>query len=253
MIVLKKIIPFICVVLGVLSSSTALGKEKIVVSVDQGNPPFMYQENNAAAGIYPELIAAVFKRMGGRVAVKAYPWKRALKMCRDGLSGVGGIYKTRERLKIFDYSDLLYTENVLIYVRKDHPFRFNTLSDLKGKTIGVLQGWSYGDAFDRFRKEGNVMIRAGVNDHVTFKRLLNGNISCLFSIKLTGELIIRQTGIQDQVVALPKPVAVNGTYLVFAKKARRKALLEKFNAALAEMKADGSYGQVIQAAIPTGH
>ncbi len=243
----KRIVLILCVFVWSVSSSHGLETDKIVIAVDWGNSPFMYQNNNKADGIYPALIHAIFKRMGKHVEVKVYPWKRVLKMGREGKCGIGGIYKTQERLKIFDYSDPLYTETVLVYVRQKNTFEFNTLSDLDGKTIGVMRGWSYGDAFDRFRLKETITTKAVDNDHVAFKRLVQSDLDCLFSLELTGKLMLRKAGYQGRVVPLAKSVAVNDTYVAFAKTKGRQILLEKMNVTLARMKEDGSYKMVLQA------
>lgn len=245
----KRIALIFCIFIWSASSSYAYGAEKVIIAVDRGNSPFMYQNNNKAEGIYPALIHAVFKRMGKQVEVKSYPWKRVLKMGREGECGIGGIYKTKERLKIFDYSDPLYTETVLVYVRQNKVFEFNTLYDLEEKIIGVMRGWSYGDAFDSFRQKETLTIKAVDNDHVAFKRLVQSDLDCLLSLELTGKLILRKSGYQDRVVPLLRPVAVNDTHVVFAKTKGRQKLLEKMNKTLAKMKEDGSYKMVIQAVI----
>ena len=237
---------------GVLFASSIQASQKIVIAVDWGNPPYMFEQAGEAAGIYPGLISAIFDRMGIEVGLKAYPWKRALKMGTDGEVGIGGIYQTAKRLKIYDYSAPLYTERVLIYVTQKNMFTFNKLADLEGKTIGVLRGWSYGDAFDQFRQAGKVTVKAANNDHITFKRLVAGHVDCLFAPEHTGNQMLRQKAYHDQVVAIAKPVAVNDTYIVFAKRSHKKKLLEQFNAMLKTMKDDGSYEQVIQSSIAQG-
>ncbi len=242
----KRIVFILCIFIWSALSSYAYGAGKIVIAVDWGNSPFMYQDNNKAEGIYPALIHAIFKRMGKQVEVKAKPWKRVLKMGREGECGIGGIYKTKERLRIFDYSDPLYTETVLVYVRQNKVFEFNTLSDLEEKIIGVMRGWSYGDAFDSFRQRKTVTIKAVDNDHVAFKRLIQRDLDCLLSLELTGKLMLRKSGYQG-VVPLVRPVAVNDTHIVFAKTKDRQILLEKVNETLAQMKEDGSYQMEIQA------
>jgi len=235
--------------ISVLFTSSIQASQKIVIAVDWGNPPYMYEQSGNAAGIYPALLSAVFERMGVEMIVKTFPWKRSLKKGKGGEAGIGGIYKTDERLKIFDYSAPIYREVVLVYVPKKQPFTFNRLSDLAGKTIGVLRGWSYGDAFDQFRQEGKVTVKAANNDSTTFKRLVFGYVDCLFAPELTGNQMLRQKDYQDQVIALPKPLVVKDTYLVFAKRAQKKKLLEQFNTTLKIMKADGTYDQVIEACI----
>ena len=231
---------------GLLFALSAYGAQEIVVTVDQGNPPFMFQHAGEAYGIYPTLLNAVFKRMNVDVSVKTLPWKRALKMGELGEAGIGGIYKTAERQKIYDYSAPLYTERVLLYVRMDDVFAFNTLPDLKGKMIGSLLGWSYGDAFDQARQAGTVTVHEVPNDKKNFYKLVHGRLDGVIALELAGDLVLAREGYRDRIVALEMPVAVNETYLVFAKRSQRKRFLDRFNATLKAMRDDGTYDRVIQ-------
>lgn len=232
---------------GMLIVSPAYAEQEIVVTVGQGNPPFMFQHADEAYGIYPILLKAVFKRMEIDVSVKTLPWKRALKVGELGEAAIGGIYKTAERQKIYDYSAPLYTEHVLLYVRKEDVFAFNTLSDLKGKMIGVLLGWSYGDTFDKAREAGTVNVYEVPSDKKNFHKLIHGRLDGVIALELAGDLILAREGYHDRIVALETPVAVNETYLVFAKRSQRKRFLDRFNATLKAMRDDGTYDQVIQA------
>ncbi len=54
------------------------------VYVDAYNPPFMYEKNNDATGIYPALVRAVFSELDEEVAVRAVPWKRAIAYLETG-------------------------------------------------------------------------------------------------------------------------------------------------------------------------
>lgn len=243
---IKKIIPMILFLAFLPASPVkAVRQNEMIIAVDWGNVPFMYEDNKKVEGIYPALIAAVFDRMGVAVKIKAYPWKRALKLAKKGEIGIGGLYKIKERLKFLDYSDPLYTEKIMIYTKKKKQFKFNTIQDLNKKTIGVIRGWSYGDKVDTFMKSGNVIIKAGDNDTVTFKRLVHDHVDCLFAPEQTGRLMIKQKGYETIIIALPKPIIVKNTYLAFAKTSNRKELLLKFNETLSEMKKDGTYQQVI--------
>lgn len=197
-------------------------------------------------GIYPVLLTAIFERMSVDVEIIALPWKRALLMGKNGHVGIGGIYQTAERLKVFDYSIPLYTECVMLFVRKQYDFTVTDLTDLKGKTIGGLLGWSYGDALDQARKKGQLLVDEVQNDEANFKKLISGRLDGVLALDLSGKLIIRQEGYQDQIVVVDKPVAVNDTHLVFAKKSSKNHLLQQFNAALKSMREDGTYEQVIQ-------
>lgn len=80
--------------------------------------------------------------------LKRQPWKRALDKAMAGEGLIFGVSKTKERLKVLNYSELLYEDGVWLVTRCDATFPFKTLEDLKGKTIGVVRGASSGEEFD---------------------------------------------------------------------------------------------------------
>lgn len=121
------------------SSVTSLVSSEVVrIVVDSENPPASYLKDGRAEGIFPELFRAAFKKMGVPVEVTAYPWKRCLQMGETGAAGIGGIFKTPGRGKIFDYSAPLYPSTLEVYVKKGCAFPFNGIPDLKNKTIGCV-------------------------------------------------------------------------------------------------------------------
>lgn len=216
-----------------------------LIAVDSGNPPFMYEINGKAAGLYPLLLKEVFTRLNIPMEVQSFPWKRALIMGEAGKAGVGGIYKNEKRLEIYDYSDPIYTENLMLYAKKGSNFEFKTIDDLKGKQVGVIMGWSYGDAFDKAREAGLFQVQEVTTDSANLEKLLQGKLDCVVAIDLAADPIIQKMKYQDQIEKLPTPIAVNDTFLVFAKNIQQKDLLDKFNQTLSAMKQDGTYDALI--------
>ncbi len=224
----------------------------VKIAVDEANPPFMYADTaGKAAGIYPALLQAIFERMGMTAEVAAYPWKRALELSEKGEVAVGGIYKNEKRLQIYDYSDALYSEKMLIYVQKGKGFKFATPDDLKGKQVGVLTGWSYGDAFDQAKEKKVFTVQDVSNDVDNFEKLALGRVDCVVAVEAGGTKIIQEKQYTAKIEALPTPLTVNDTYLVFAKNAQQGDLLKTFNATLAAMKQDGSYAALTGGEAPT--
>jgi polar amino acid transport system substrate-binding protein len=164
----------------------------LIIAVDSGNAPFMYEKDNQAAGLYPLLIQDAFKRMSVAATVEAYPWKRALAMGESGEVGIGGIYKTETRLKIYDYSAPLFSEKLLIYVKKGNGFEFNSVNDLEGRTLGVMSGWSYGDTFDQAKAQGLFKVQEVSTDAANFEKLLLGRVDGVVAIELTAQQLISE-------------------------------------------------------------
>ena len=229
-----------------LFSQYASADGKITIAFDEANPPFMYANADKVAGVYPNLIETVFKKMGQPVELKTYPWKRALELGDKGEVGIGGIYKNEARLKIYDYSAPIFDEKLNIYVKKGNRFAFKNVSDLKNKSIGVIRGWSYGDDFDKGKKEQLFKVEENSSDELNFKKLLADRLDCVIAIEQSADSVISKLGSHNQVEALDIPLAVNPTYLVFAKQQNKQGIIEQFNKTLMTMKQDGSYQTLIK-------
>ncbi len=245
---IKEILRGMLVLLMVSLSSTTVPaqSEKVIVAVDNGYPPYMYGTKENAKGLYPEQIKAVFSRIGVEVDVQALPWKRALRAGEEGTAAVGGIYKNKKRLKIYDYSQPIFEETLAIYVSKGAAFPFRELSDLEGKNIGINRGWSYGEAFDNARKEDLFRVQEANTNQANFQKLVSKRIDCFIVDQLAASQIIRRKNLRDKVEKLEQPAAINKAYIVFSKSMKKKELLFRFNRALSEMKEDGSYEKIVK-------
>jgi polar amino acid transport system substrate-binding protein len=129
-----------------------------------------------ARGLYPEIIREAFALAGLTAEVNGYPWKRALSLGRSGKAFVGGIYQNLERLKIFEYSDPLYLETLVVCVKKGQAFDFNGVVDLKGKRVGINRGWSYGEVIDSARRAGLFQVEEATGDQANLKKLILGRL-----------------------------------------------------------------------------
>lgn len=216
-----------------------------VVAFDEANPPFMYTANAAATGVYPALIAEAFKRMKVDVEFAAEPWKRALEGLDNGKNAVGGIYKNSERLKKYDYSDKLFDEVIIVYVPKGKKSVFNGVDSLKGKTVGVIRGWSYGDDFDNAVKAKVISVEKVSGDSQNFSKLDKGRLDAVLAIKESAEAAIASASLADKVEAVDPPLSSSPSYLAFAKSANKTDLIAKFNVAISGMRKDGSFDKIV--------
>jgi polar amino acid transport system substrate-binding protein len=187
--------------------------------------------------------------MGADVSVAAIPWKRALEGIDGGSDGVGGLYKTVSRLEKYDYSDKLFDEVLLVYVRKDHTFPYATIDSLTGRTIGVIRGWSYGDLFDDARKAGSFTVEEASGDAQNFTVLEAGHIDCVIAIREAGDAIVAARHLEDRIEALPLPLSSNPSYVAFNKSAEKREQLRRFDAAIVTMRADGSFARITESAM----
>jgi len=84
--------------------------------------------------------------------IHRYPLPRILVNVKNGEGIVFGLSKNSERLAQYVFSEPVYANTVWLVKRGDDRSTFDTLNDLKGKTIGIERGVSYGDEFDKQSK-----------------------------------------------------------------------------------------------------
>ena len=228
-------------------SATAYAKE--LIYVDTSVPPLMYEADGKAVGIYPALLAEISKRSGVELDVVAIPWKRALAELDAGRAGNGALYKNSERLKKYDFSNKLFDEVQIVYVRAGHEFKFTGVNSLKGKTVGVIRGWSYGDEFDAAAKAGSITADGVDSDEQNFKKLLIGRIDAMISIKETAAAAIAAGDYKNKVTALSPPLSNSSAYIAFAKSAHKTDIIDKLNKAIQAIRDDGSFDLIVNTVV----
>ena len=233
-----------------VSTIPSTSADPLKISVDEAYPPYMFNKGSVALGLYPEIVAATFARVGRDILIDVLPWKRALKLGEAGMGGVAGIYKNQERLLTYDYSNPLYEEKLVLYVKKGHVFAFSGIADLKDKKVGLNFGWSYGDAVDSARKQQLFSVDDSVkNNLANFRKLIGERIDCFIVDELAAKRIISQQGFDGLVEQLDTPVSVNAGYLVFSKTLKQKGLLDKFNIAMKQLRHEGVYEKIVDSVI----
>ena len=231
---------FVATIVGMALLGTSWAAAPVLINVDTGNPPYMFKKEGKAAGVYPALIAAAFARIGVPVNIEARPWIRAIFETEEGKSGIGGFYKNEARLKQYDFSEPILSENIAVYFNKSRPLNFRTIADLNGKKVGVIRGWSYGEAFDAARKEHRFIVEEFPSDWINLVRLNYGLLDVALAVEESGKLEMAA----GKLVCIEQSrnyLVSNKTHLAFAKTAGKTALLADFNKAIVAMKSDGTF------------
>lgn len=237
-------------VFAAIGPGPAGSQEPIAIGVDAAYPPYMYAAAGQPAGLYVDLIGAVFERMGLPITIEAMPWPEAVERIDRAESGLGGAYKNDVRLEKYDYSEAILEETLMVYVRSGDEFPFDGLDDLEGRLVGVNSGWSYGQAFDDARANGIITAEEAASDTTNLMKLRDGQIDAAIVDSLAAHIIITgHDDLKEAIVALPNPMATNKGYLAFNKQAGNRLLLEDFNHVLSAMKTDGSFDSVFLSSV----
>ncbi|MCP4134793.1 MAG: transporter substrate-binding domain-containing protein [bacterium] len=206
--------------------------------------PYEYSDNGKPAGILVEIVQKVCKNAGVPIHLKLLPFKRALKMVKEGqMDGLFNFYKTPERLKSFDYSEPIITNPLVNFVRKDSALNYRTLNDLNGKKVGVMRGYTYGVEFDGNKK----ILKQETDSHESnFKKLVYSRIDVYPCDKLVGIYLARKAKLMNELKTLPVPLRVMKGHIGFTK-GKHTAVIEKLNKQIEKMEKSGEIDNIITA------
>jgi polar amino acid transport system substrate-binding protein len=125
---------------------STIDKGKLTVSV-YVSPPYTEQKGSAFAGVDGLIITELAKReclelkaspVAGAALIASVQSKRA-----D--LAIGGVYRTDEREKLLELSDTMYRDGMALLSKKD----VSGVADLKGKTVGVIQGYLWNEELQK--------------------------------------------------------------------------------------------------------
>jgi ABC-type amino acid transport substrate-binding protein len=202
-------------------------------------------------GAKRKLLDAVERELGIVFELRMYPWARAERYALEGAGLIYGLPKTADRLRTLRYSEPASDRNLWLVTRSDATFDFNTLEDLRGKSVGIVRGYSYGEEFDRargklFRTDEDISSRGTRLTRLMLKRVdavllyqpstqgpkdIEAEINAFMAPRLPAIGAAANAGYR----VLPKPLATD-THQYFAiARARDDGIITRINAALARI------------------
>ncbi len=208
--------------------------------------PYTYQEGNDARGFEIEIFRAVMKRMGIEAVFQLFPFKRCLKMLEEGKAHVLiSLLKTKERARYTIFpKEHIGISRTSLFTRRDNQIRYGgSLKDLKGYTIGVIAGFSYGAAFDNadYLKKEEV---------ANASRLIKMVVSGRFSLGIENEAVIRgvagDLGVAGSIRFLSPPVHSQRLYVGFSKWHDLYGLVVEFSRNLKDFKGTKEYKDILR-------
>ncbi len=218
---------------------TTLEEGKFIYSTSPDFPPFEYRDDNDnIIGIEPELIALICEKIGLTAEPLPMDFDGALLAARvdQGAKAdavVSGVTVTEDRKLIYDFTEP-YTTITQAIVSKGGEV---TEDQLKDKLIGVQSGTT-GQIYAEDDYGSNVTKYETFS--LAFQALQNGQVDCVLLDDAVGNAYVKQIpglGIQ--------PTSYEPENFAFGVNKGNTALVEAINAALAELKEDGTVEALI--------
>jgi len=160
--------------------------------------------------------------------------------------GSAALWKDAERKEYLIFSEP-YLENRLILVgQKGSPVDVLDFSSLKGKKVGIVGHYAYGEELDGTQA---LHLVPGQNDQENLDKLLEGKLDYM----LVDELLIQylmtyQPEEVSQYLAVGSTTMIRrGLHFALRKELENSAfIIERFNQAIQEMVRDGSYNRILE-------
>lgn len=155
------------------------------------------------------------------------PWQRVLKYSEEGqVDLIVAIYKSDRRERFVQFSEPYFFNDIKIYVRHGQEFNFQTLKDLQGRKGLFPSGASYGDDFDAFIPNLDLVGKTSINE--LFMYLVRGAVDYAIQDSARAKSYITENQLGNDIVALPTSLLKVPLRFGYSRKSRCANLLEKF-------------------------
>ena len=220
-------------------SVSAMAKDKIFVGTNAEFPPFEYLEKGEVTGFDIELVNELGKVMDADVKVLDMSFDGllpALQMKKVDLV-IAGMTATEERKKTVAFTQPYYTASQVIIVKEGNN-SIKSFDDLKGKKVAVMLGFT-GDTIASEIEGVNVE-----RFNAAYAGIMALQADKVEAVVLDSEPAKNYVK-QNPGLVLAEADAEQEEYAIALRK-NDKALLEKVEKALAELKANGTYDALIK-------
>jgi polar amino acid transport system substrate-binding protein len=169
-----------------------------------------------------------------------FPWNRAVRSASAGATvGYFPEYYSFEVNREFLYSDQIGESPLGFALPAGKTVEWESLRDLKGLRIGVVDGYLNTEEFDTLAESGVLTVDAGMDDLTNLRKLALGRLDLVvidrnvFDFLMKTETVL--TSEKGKLVFADKLLAQRGLYICLARRDGAVELLEKINKAIGTM------------------
>lgn len=242
----------LCIVIVFLFSAQLQADECSSIRVGQSSNWFPVAYTNADMGTSEGIAIDVLMLLEQHLSIpvefdQELPWLRVHKQLENGsLDMVTGLYWTSKRTDYLQYTKPYFVNEARVFVLKENQFEFQTVEDLQNKVGGLPTGGSYGEQFDTFAENYDLPIERVADKEQLIGKLLAGRNDYFILDFNDGMSFIKQSKLEQKIVALPQPVSVTEVFMAISKHSPCIKHLSSINELLIQIKQDGRLNDIIE-------
>lgn len=214
----------------------------VTLACNEFPPQKMEAAPDGRLGYDVEILTAAFKRVGRRLAVSYFPWKRAFEYAKAGkLDGLCSCSRRPDRDAWFAYSEPMGEVGVGVFLGPGADGRtVKVLADLPGLAIGVVRAYNLQH---ELRDQGMAPVMVS-DDEKGIRMLLGGRIDGFLTFRDTGRYILAKIA---RHATIPYVQFRASPYFACFSKAvpEAQALTRQFNLGLRAIHADGTFARIM--------
>lgn len=224
------------------SGSFAQAVERWVIACDSVFPPYNWVDaDGKLTGMDVEILTALVRRAGAEPRFEPGPWNRVQQLLELGQIDAAFQFVGRpDRFEKFHMIGPFRHGETVFAVGMDGITDWEKLHDLMPFTIGMVQGYTYGAAFDQaafLRKENTAS-----DNRLLLRMLAAKRVDAIIGDRVTLAHLAQQEGVRDDIRFLAKPFDRVPRYIAVPKP--KAAIAERLARALVQMQADGSLAAI---------
>ena len=227
------------------AADTTASDKTWIVAMDTVFRPFEYtDESGNFVGIDVDILKAVAEDQGFKIDIQSLGWDAAVAAVQSGQADglIAGASITDERkANGWIFSDSYYDSSQIFAVAADSDIA--SFEDLKGKNVAVKNG-TQGAAFAESLKDQYGFTTTVFEDSPTmYQDVIQGNsVACVEDKPIIQDWIVSKGLALKTVDAMESDPAPYGFAIM---NEANQPLLDMFNAGLADIKANGTYDEIL--------
>lgn len=193
-------------------------------------PPYFYGDNSgepATGGLGVYIINHIFDKIEMDYSIHLYEFEYTLELAKMGkIDAIVFLLKTSERKEYLEYTDIIFEDKDVIWYNSDYDKGINQkdLKALKGMRAGIVQGYTYGDAFN----PQDFQLFEFQDERSNFHALSSNRIDFLLASISNGTYLINKEGLEN-LDYNKEPVSFYSRYIAFSKKSDYIYLIPEIN------------------------
>lgn len=231
-----------------LTACPCAAQDSVVLT--SGDWPPYYSPELPFGGVANQVVSESFALAGVKASFEFVPWRRALEMARSGkVQGSAGWLHMADRERDFLFSDPLFESVRVFFHRKDVPFDWRELDDVKDLrvaiTLGSAEEFPLGDVVARGKGRLDI-----AQDYASgMKKLLLNRVD-VYACNLAVGLFVLDHRVGPGASAItynPRPIFSEANHLILNRNLPgAERLMERFNEGLRRLRENGRYDVIFR-------